>query len=67
MGLFDTLKQGAGMNYLDDGKGSKKVANKKVNDKPISERELKVLEVEVTKAIERLQNVQEKLRVRRGI
>tara|TARA_Y100000034_G_scaffold129662_1_gene186538 strand:+ start:1323 stop:1553 length:231 start_codon:yes stop_codon:yes gene_type:complete len=68
LGLFDTIKKGAGVGYLEEkDTSSKKTAVKKVNEKPMSDRELKVLEVEVSKAIEKLQNVQEKLRVRRGI
>ena len=67
MGLLDGIKRGTGMSYLDqneDKKSDSKKAPTGVGS--VSVRELKKLESKVTKAIQVLQDVQEKLRVKRG-
>ena len=66
MGLLDGLKRGTGMSYLDQNqeKPNSKKAPSGVGT--VSDRELKKLESKVSKAIQVLQDVQEKLRVKRG-
>ena len=71
MGFFDKIKTGAGLNYLEpesQNKSSSKKQEKKVSKANIKQdRELQALESKLNKAIKILQEVQEKLRVRRGI
>jgi len=71
MGLFDKIKTGAGLNYLeneDPQKSPSKNQEKKVSKAVIKQdRELKKMESKLNKSIKILQEVQEKLRVRRGI
>ena len=71
MGLFDKIKSGAGLNYLeneDPQKSSSKKQEKNVSKANIKQdRELKNMESKLNKSIKILQEVQEKLRVRRGI
>jgi len=71
MGLFDKIKSGAGINYLeneDQQKSSSKKQEKKVSKATVKQdRELKALESKLNKSIKILQEVQEKLRVKRGI
>lgn len=70
MGFFDKIKTGAGLNYLEpenQDKPSKKQDKKASKATIKQDRELKALEYKLNKAIKVLQEVQEKLRVRRGI
>jgi len=71
MGLFDKIKSGAGLDYLENGdqqKSPSKKEEKKVSKAVIKQdRELKKMESKLNKSIKILQEVQEKLRVRRGI
>lgn len=71
MGFFDKIKTGAGLNYLeneDPQKSSSKKQDKKDSKDTIKQDyELKALESKLNKAIKILQEVQEKLRIRRGI
>lgn len=81
MGFKDFLKRGAGLdlvagNELDAGKstgaGAKQSAKQKKSDSSFSsfgkadEKVLRQLEIEVSRAIEKLEDLRDKLRVRRG-
>ena len=68
MGLFDAIKKGSGATFTEDnsGKVETKSMRVKAGPKSVSDKELKRLESEVSKAIQRLQLVQERLRVKRG-
>lgn len=80
MGFKDFLKRGTGLDLVsDDQMGNNQVKlgsnakQKKVNSGfdnngrlKVDDKTLRKLEVEVSKAIERLEDVRDKLRVRRG-
>ena len=77
MGFTDFLRRGVGLdlvsgNEMNDGKQSGAKQNLKLK-KPVSnlnvgnqDKVLKQLEVEVSKSIEKLEDLRDKLRVRRG-
>ncbi len=68
MGILDKIKRDTGLNYLEAEK-PKKTTSTKSDNKPSTKQdsELRFMETEIQKIIEKLQVIQEKLRVRRGI
>ena len=68
MGIFDSIKKGTGLDYLETDK-PKTTSPQKQEKKPAvkQDRQLRVIETKIQKIIEDLQEIQEKLRVRRGI
>jgi hypothetical protein len=67
MGLFDTIKKSTGIDYLETAKPKK--INSPSTPRAVSnqDKQLKAMEYRIQKIIEDLQEIQEKLRVRRGI
>lgn len=68
MGIFDKIKKGTGLNYLET-ESPKQSSPTKSNKTSSStqDRELKAMESKIQNIINQLQEIQEKLRVRRGI
>ena len=67
MGIFDKIKTGAGLDYLETDKPKKSDPSKPKKAPQIQDKQLRAMEIEIQRIIERLQEIQEKLRIRRGI